>query len=204
MLYVFGEFELDTRKVELRKDEIVVSLEPQVFALLLLLVENSERMVSRDEVVEKVWDGRIVSESAISSRIKFARRALGDDGRSQRFIRTVHGQGFRFVADIKTIATQTASLAEPARPADQPEKPFHNSKPSIVVLPFRLLGAPGPHLAIADAIPHDLIAALSRLRWLFVIARGTSFRFRSPNLDIVQTGKALNAPRFWTLDQHFR
>ena len=117
MLYLFDEFELDTRKVELRQGGIVVPLEPQVFALLLLLVENSERMVSKDEIVEKIWDRRAVSDSAITSRIKFARRALGDDGKSQRFIRTLHGQGFRFVADIKNVCGPFFSTRRAGRAA---------------------------------------------------------------------------------------
>ena len=104
MIYLFDEFELDRSKVELRRNGTTVPVEPQVFALLLLLAENRERLVSRDEVIEKVWDGRIISESALDSRIKSARRALGDDGKAQRFIRTIHGKGFRFVAELKEAA----------------------------------------------------------------------------------------------------
>ncbi|MDH5310101.1 MAG: transcriptional regulator, partial [Gammaproteobacteria bacterium] len=99
MIYRFGSFELDLGKVELRSDGQPHPLEPQVFALLAFLVEHRERLVSRDEIFEKVWDRRVVSDSALSSRIKSVRKALGDDGKSQRFIKTVHGQGFRFVAD---------------------------------------------------------------------------------------------------------
>src|SRR5690606_34077201 len=99
MLYRFGHFELDTARVELRTGGETRPLERQVFAVLTLLVENSDRMVSKDELVEKVWEGRVVSESAIASRIKSARKALRDDGKSQRFIRTIHGRGFRFAAE---------------------------------------------------------------------------------------------------------
>jgi len=93
MLFRFGDFELDTTRVELRSGGDAVPVEPQVFALLALLVENRERLVSRDEIIEKVWDGRVVSEAAVASRIKSARQALGDDGKAQRCIRTIHGQG---------------------------------------------------------------------------------------------------------------
>ena len=99
MIYRFAGFELDLAAVELRADGKIVSLEPQVFALLALLVENRERLVSKDELVEKVWDGRIVSDAAVASRVKSARQALGDDGKSQHFIKTIHGQGYRFVVD---------------------------------------------------------------------------------------------------------
>ena len=99
MIYRFGSFELDTAKVELRSGGEICSVEPQVFALLALLVDNRERLVSKDEIIEKVWDGRVVSEAAVASRIKSARKALGDDGKTQQFIKTIHRQGLRFVAD---------------------------------------------------------------------------------------------------------
>ncbi len=108
MIYRFGQFELDMARVELRADGEPCPLEPQVFALLALLVENRERLVSRDEIFEKVWDGRVVTDSALASRIKSARKALGDDGKAQRFIRTIHGQGFRFVADVDVERARSA------------------------------------------------------------------------------------------------
>src|SRR5688572_17609387 len=111
MIYTFDEFELDLATVELRVDGEVQSVEPQVFALLVLLVENSERLVSKDEIIEKVWDGRIVSDAAVASRVKSARQALGDDGKSQRFIKTIHGQGYRFVAQAK-ISRGAGAAAE--------------------------------------------------------------------------------------------
>jgi DNA-binding winged helix-turn-helix (wHTH) protein len=99
MIYRFTPCEIDIDQVELRREGVRVAVEPQVFALLRLLVENRERLVSKDEIIDTVWGGRIVSESALSSRIKFARQALGDDGAAQCWIRTVHGHGFRFVGD---------------------------------------------------------------------------------------------------------
>src|SRR5580700_1090630 len=101
MIYRFGPFELDMAKVELRSGDKICCLEPQVFGLLALLVENRERLVSKEEVIDKVWDGRVVSDAAVASRVKSARRALGDTGKSQRFIRTIHGRGYRFVADAR-------------------------------------------------------------------------------------------------------
>src|SRR5688500_4253882 len=102
MLHRFGACSLDTETCELRRDGTVVPLEPQVLALLRLLIENRERLVGKDEIVKRIWDGRIVSEAAIASRVKSARRAIGDDGRAQRMIRTVHKLGFRFVAQVET------------------------------------------------------------------------------------------------------
>ena len=197
MIYRFGSFELDVAKVELRSDGEVLPLEPQVFALLAFLVEHRERLVSRDEIIEKVWDGRVVSDSALSSRVKSARKALGDDGKAQHFIRTIHGQGFRFVAEVRTERPQ--SPAEPAgamrleSAASVPPLAAADpaSRPSIAVLPFRLVGDTGPYAAIADALPHDLIMELSRLRWLFVTARGSSFRLRDPDPDLHDVGRLL-------------
>jgi TolB-like protein len=181
MIYRFERFELDLARGELRAGGEPRPVEPQVFALLAMLVENRERLVSRDELIEKVWDGRIVSDAAVASRVKSARQALGDDGEAQRFIRTVHRKGFRFVAEVKTVhdAVVPAAAPEPVQ------------RPSIAVLPLRLVGDPGRHAAIADALPHDLIVELSRLRWLLVTARGSSFRLREAATDVTEVGRLL-------------
>lgn len=195
MLYQFENCVIDTEKVELRRDGAEVALEPQVFSLLLLLVENRERLLTKEEIIEKIWDGRFVSDSAVASCVKSARRAVGDDGTAQRIIRTVHGRGFRFVAKASVLAAASASLPrEKARESREELLPGSaNARPSIAILPFRLLGRPENMEAIADAVPHELITALSRLRWLFVIARASTFRFRSTEPDVVDIGKALGA-----------
>lgn len=194
MSYLFEKFSLDPDKFELKKEGKLVSLEPQVFLLLKLLVENSDRMISKDEIIREIWDGKFVTDASISNRIKFARIAVGDDGKSQNIIRTVHGQGFRFVAEVFNMLSESA--AKPALPigvvpTDAPENPVKNEKPSIVVLPFQVLGGSEACRVLADAVPHDLIQALSRLRWLFVIARGSAFRFRSTVQDPLVVGKSL-------------
>lgn len=196
MRYVFNNFELDPDKFELRNSGELVPLEPQVFSLLTLLVANNERMVPKDEIMEKIWGGRAVSDSSIASRVKLARHALEDNGTTQHSIRTVHGRGFRFVAAVSTRAEHQAGQI--TAPGADPSfgKPDANSeassKPSIAVLPFQLIGTPENHGAIADAIPHEIIQALSRLRWLLVIARGSAFQFRAPDPDVREIGKVLN------------
>jgi TolB-like protein len=188
MVYRFGTFELDLARVELYADGQLRSLEPQVFALLALLIENRERLISKEEIIEKVWDGRVISDSAIASRIKSARKALGDDGKNQRYIKTIHGQGFRFVAHARVSHTDVVvrTQATPATLiADLP------SRPSIAVLPFRLIGDAERCTAIADGLPHELISELSRLRWLFVTARGSSFRLRGSEADMTDIGRLL-------------
>jgi TolB-like protein len=188
MIYSFGQFEFDIGRVELRCDGVAVAVEPQVFALLHLLIENRDRMVSKDEIVEKIWSGRFISDAAIASRIKSARQAVGDDGRAQAIIRTIHGRGFSFVAEVVAGSASPAVAAAPAAaPVTAPDPDMlRQSRPSIAVLPFRPASGADWELRIADALPHDLISALSRLHWLFVISRGSSFRFRSPETALAE------------------
>jgi TolB-like protein len=199
MIYHFGPFELDVATVELREGDKVCNLERQVFALLTLLVENRERLVSKEEIVDKVWDGRVVSDAAIASRVKSARQALGDTGKSQRFIRTIHGQGYRFVADVRasrgTAAAQaTAVCTEPVDAEDTTNSHMHldkPSRPSLAVLPFRVVGDRGRYAALAVALPDELITELSRLRWLFITARASSFRLQASDIEFREVGALL-------------
>lgn len=109
MRYRFSTFELDTEKHEFRADGELFALEPQVFDVLRHLVENHDRMVGRDELIDAVWDGRIVSEATISARINAVRRALGDSGKAQDFVKTIPRRGFRFVASVEVDGASTAS-----------------------------------------------------------------------------------------------
>ncbi|HEX6866120.1 MAG TPA: winged helix-turn-helix domain-containing protein, partial [Caulobacteraceae bacterium] len=187
MIYRFGDYSLDARRHELRRGGETVPIEPQVMALLRLLIDNRDRLVTRDEIIESVWNGRIVSEAAISSRIKSARQAIGDDGAAQRLIRTMPKLGFRFVGEVEAPVEPRAAVAEAPDEAHEPA-----ARPSIAVLPFETLGAAGPLAGLGEALPHDLIAALSRLRWLFVIARGSSFQFRGERARAETVRAALN------------
>lgn len=115
MTYRFESFELDTDRYELRRDGRPIAVEPQVFSVLTMLVENRHRMVPREEIIETVWSGRAVSDSVLSSRIKSARQALDDDGNAQRLIKTVHGQGFRFVGEVESTSAAPASAPTAAQ-----------------------------------------------------------------------------------------
>lgn len=180
MLLTFGDFVLDTQRAQLRCADVPVSLEPQVFDLLVHLALNAGRLVSRAELTEAVWHGRIVSDAAIDSRVRSARLAIGDDERTERWLRTVRGRGWVLEVPVTPATLEPATPAGPeegaAGQADVPADPI-GGRPSIAVLPFAAIGEAGRFAAIGDALPHDLIAALSRLRWLFVIARASSFRF---------------------------
>lgn len=191
MIYRFGDFELDLARFELRAGGSVRPVEPQVFALLALLVANRERVVSRDEIIEKVWEGRVVSDSAVDSRIKSARKALGDDGAAQRIIKTLPRKGFRFLAEASVAKADTLVVVGDAKPvAAPPAGP--GDRPSLAVLPFRYVGLPGPYAALADGLPHELIADLARLHWLFITARESSFRLRGADSDAGQIGRLLD------------
>ncbi len=181
MIYRFDAFEIDIAAQELRSDGKALSVEPQVFALLAYLVENRDRVVSRDDILTAVWHGRIVSEAALSSRVKAARQAIGDDGQAQRLIKTVHKRGFRFVGDVEVAEPKATAPAAPIVETSEsqssaivPGVTSVHGGPSIVILPFHTIGE---GQLLAEGLAHDLITRLGRTRWLFVIARGSAFRF---------------------------
>jgi len=119
-LWRFDGFVLDTQRYELRHGDEVVRVEPQVFDVLTQLVRNRERCVTKEELFDAVWGGRFVGEAALTSRIKAARRALGDDGESQRYIRTVRGRGYQFVGTV--VDDAPAAVQEP-EPQEEPPPP---------------------------------------------------------------------------------
>lgn len=189
MAWTFGDFRLDPEQFQLTCGGVPVRLEPQVLTLIIHLVENRHRMVSKDALATAVWNGTPVSDASISSRIRSARHAVHDDGSRQRVIQTVHGRGFRFIAEV----TETAVARVESKSLKQGFLSADLSRPSVAVLSFRPLGVM-PDLAIlAEAIPHEIIQALSRMRWLTVIARGSSFRFRGPDTTLDLIGTALGA-----------
>lgn len=122
-MYRFGEFELDLRLFELRHDGAACAMEPQVFDVLSYLVRNHDRMVPKDELIEHVWPEKYVSEAALASRVMAARKVLGDTGREQRFIKTVHGRGFRFVGNVRVEGDAAAGDAESGTTEDPQAEP---------------------------------------------------------------------------------
>ncbi len=180
----FDPFDLDTDRAELRTASGPVKLEPKVFRLLRLLVENNERVISKDEMIAAVWAGRFISDAAVSTALKAVRKALGDDGDRQEFIRTVRGVGHRFVAPVRIRPTEVAISG----PTPQAERPVvadgRGDRPTVAVLPFSRSGLPDGFASLGDAIPADIISSLARLRWLRVIARESTFRFRNADVDL--------------------
>jgi DNA-binding winged helix-turn-helix (wHTH) protein/tetratricopeptide (TPR) repeat protein len=188
MIYRFDMFTLDLSLGQLSRDGEEIAIEPRAFALLSYMVENRGRLISKDELVEKIWGGRIITDTAISTLIKTARRALDDDGKTQRLIRTVHGRGFRFAGTVEEAVP--AEVRQDPAPDDAHFEAAQEvgEQPSIAVLPFRQIGQTEIFGAIADAVPSELISSLSRLRWLKVVARGSTFRFRdeTPDMDVIR------------------
>jgi len=198
MKYQFNEFTLDTKRFELRKSDMPLHCEPQVIELLALLVANHERMVSKEEINQTIWHGRVVSEAALSSRIKMLRQLLGDDGRKQAFIRTVHKRGFRFVATVfsdEQVLASAAELASGIQPIERRAKPAVKlnlvRNPAVVILPFSNLSSEAGHEYLADGISTDIIAHLAKHRWLDVVARNTAFGFKGRAVDICAIGTEL-------------
>jgi TolB-like protein len=194
--FVFEDYVLDQERRELTLRGEVVTVGPQVFDLLLQLVSNHERVVSKDDLLKAVWAGRIVSESTITSHINAVRKAIGDTGEEQRLVRTVARKGYRFVGQLKvdgTDATRQPDAPDIAAPAlvDPPSTLSLPDKPSITVLPFHNLSGDPEQEYFADGMVEDIIAALSRIRWLFVIARNSSFTYKGRAVDVKGVGQEL-------------
>jgi len=197
--YFFDSYALDPDRRELREDGVLRALEPQVFDLLVYLIVNRDRVVSRDDMLAAVWKGRIVSESTLSSRINAARTAIGDDGNEQRLIKTIIRKGVRFVGEVLEKApTPTLKGAAPFDQSIDPENeivaaqlPALPNKPSIAVLPFQNMSGDPEQEYFADGIADEILIALSRFRELFVIARTSSFTYKGKAVDVRQIGREL-------------
>ena len=196
MQFLFGDHTLDDDRRELRRGAESIAVEPQVFDLLIYLVQNRDRVVSKDDLIASVWGGRIVSDSTLTSRINAARKAVGDSGGSQKVIRTIARKGLRFVGDVEVrfdvdepadghvqsnpdvVSAAPAALALPDRPA-------------IAVLPFVNMSGEPEQEYFSDGISEDIITALSKLRWFFVIARNSSFIYKGKSVHLKQIADEL-------------
>jgi TolB-like protein/tetratricopeptide (TPR) repeat protein len=194
--FVFKDCVLDPERRELTRGSEPIAVGPQVFDLLLYLVQNREHVVSKDSLLDAVWGGRIVSESTLTSHINAVRKAIGDSGDEQHLVKTVPRKGFRFVGDVRE-AKNSKGLAPPGDIG--PTKSEESStpaltlpdKPSIAVLPFQNLSGDPEQDYFADGVVEDIITEFSRVRWLFVIARNSSFTYRGRAVDVKQVGREL-------------
>lgn len=197
MQFVFEDYLLDLDRRELSRGADAIATGPQAFDLLVYLVRNRERVVGKDDLLDAVWDGRIVSESTLTSHINAVRKAVGDNGEEQRLIRTIARKGFRFVGDVREIRSSNGFGALRTGILNSDEPPAHAlalpDKPSIAALPFLNLSDDPEQEYFADGIVEDIISALSRIGWLFVISRNSSFTYKGRAVDVKQVGRELGA-----------
>jgi TolB-like protein len=194
MLFTFGKCSIDCARRELRREGELVAIEPQVFDVLVYLIQHRDRVVSRDDLLASVWGGRIVSESTLSSRINSARSAIGDSGEQQHWIRTIARKGVRFIGEVQEQGSGSPTAgAQPVapRPSLIAGSPALPDKPSIAVLPLVNISGDPEQEYFSDGITEDIITALSRLRWFFVIARNSAFAYQGRRVDVRQVGREL-------------
>src|SRR6266852_5091850 len=194
MQFLFSDQMLDTDRRELCRGSHRVAIEPQVFDVLVYLMENRDHVVSKDDLIAAVWDGRIVSESTLTSRINAARKAIGDSGRDQKLIRTIARKGFRFVGTLRSQPAESPDDADhPANEISESSRPMLSplDRPAIAVLSFTNMSGEPEQEYFSDGISEDIINALSKLRWFYLIARNSSFIYKGKAVHIKQVGDEL-------------
>ena len=190
----FAGFEIDIPRRELRRGNELVSIEPQVFDLLVHLVRNHDRIVTKDELIETVWKGRAISEAALSSRISAARRAVGDSGAEQTLIRTLNKRGFRFVEAVQAAGKMPIPVAQRCSRRRPDSSAFTwSDRASIAVLPFHNISGDPEQEFLADGITEDITTGLSRQQWFSVVDRNSTFACRGEAVDIRKLACELGA-----------
>lgn len=189
MIYRFDEFSINTGLYELSRQDQPLPLEPLAFDLLVYLIQHRDRVVARDELLDKLWPGKVVTDAALAARMKDTRKAIGDSGQRQQFIKTIHGRGYQFVAEIESPEpTESISIFEQIDSGQRLEFP---AIPSIAVLPFanETLDPEDEYLSngVTDAIRYGL----TRFRELFVMGRSSSVGFRNTTVELTQIGRLL-------------
>jgi TolB-like protein len=191
--YFFEDYSFDTDRRELRRGPGVIPTTPQVFDLLDFLIRNRDRVVSKDDLISAIWNGRIVSDAALTTRLNAARAAIGDDGEKQRLIKTLPRKGFRFVGVVRVEERpKTTSARLAAQNDDTAQMPFSPPHLSIVVLPFTNLSGDPEQDYFVDGVTESLTTDLSRIRGSFVIGRHTAFTYKGKAVDLKQIGRDLN------------
>jgi TolB-like protein len=194
--YLFEDYALDTDRRELRRGADVLAVTPQAFDLLHYLIRNRERVVSKDDLIAAIWNGRVVSDSALTTRLNVARSAIGDSGEGQRLIRTLARKGLRFVGAVREESGPESTVvadicSKPAGAALVPP-----GRPSIAVLSFAHGSADPSEGFFGDAIAEGVLAELSKLRWLLVVACNSSFAVREGAAEVRQVSRELGVRYF--------
>lgn len=178
-LVAFGDVRFDARSGEIRHDQRAVQLTPRAASVLALLIERAQVLVTKQEMIDRVWGGRIVGDEALTSCIQELRRALDDDARQPRYIETRHRRGYRLVPAVKELA------------ASQPVASASVDKPSIAILPFGNLSPDPQHSYLADGLVEDMTTALSRFGLFFVVSRNSAFTYKGKTASVQEVGRAL-------------
>ncbi|WP_345947056.1 winged helix-turn-helix domain-containing protein [Bradyrhizobium sp. 174] len=192
MRYLFENFVLDTDRRELRRGLDLVPTAPQVFDLLDHLIRHREHVVTKDDLISAVWNGRIVSDAALTTRVNAARAAIGDNGDKQRLVKTLPRKGFRFVGTVHEGQSADTGSSNSALNEDTAQRPFSPAHLSIVVLPFTNLSGDAEQEYFADGVTESLTTDLSRISGSFVIGRHTAFTYKGKSIDLQQIGRELN------------
>ena len=182
MRYLFEGFALDADRRVLRRQHETIAMEPQVFDLLVHLIRRRHAVVSKDELITEIWKGRCVSDSALDARISAARLAVRDSGAEQRLIKTFPRRGVRFVGTV-------VEEAPPAGARDEASGPPLPDRPSLAVLPFANMSSDPEQDYFVDGMVEDIVTGLSRIKWLFVIARNSSFAYKGTRPNVRDVGR---------------
>jgi TolB-like protein len=186
--YLFEDFEFDTDRRELQRGTDVIAVAPKVFDLLNYLIDNRERVVSKDDLIKAVWEGRVISDVALTTRLNAARNAIGDSGEKQRLIKTLPRRGFRFIGAVDEVLGKAGATVASGSPRSVL---VHSDKPSLVVLPFTNLSPDSEQEYFVDGVTESLTTDLSRLIGIFVIGRNTAFSYKGKHVDLKQVGREL-------------
>ncbi len=187
MIYRSGNFSLDTQSFAFTRDGQSIAIEPQVFDLLVYLMDNCDRVVGRDELLEQLWNGRIVTDNALNGRLKIARKAIGDDGRQQRIIKTVPRRGYQFIADVEIDSPAKTESSDLLTNSDA-----LSGKPSIAVLPLEYLGDDPGRDYLASGLAQEITANLCRYRDLLVINRESINLISADDRDLRRLAEELD------------
>lgn len=180
----FGDYQFDRGAGQLWRGGEEIKLAPRASALLAALAERSMQVLTKAELIDRLWDGKAVGDDALTSCVKELRRALGDDPQNPRFVETRHRRGYRLLLPVAPAATESAT-PERALP------PPLSDKMSVAVMPFDNMSGDSEQEYFIDCITEDIITELSRFRHLFVIARNSSFVYKGKSVDVRQVAREL-------------
>jgi adenylate cyclase len=192
LFYLFEDFGLDTDRRELYRGASPMPVEPKVFDLLEYVIRNRDRVVSKDDLIAAIWNGRIVSESALTTCINAARSAIGDNGETQRLIRTLPRKGIRFVGSVREKEGRPPAVAPgDAGTGSSRQTIALPDKPTIAVLPFTNMSGDPEQEYFSDGITEDIITDLSKVSTLSVLSRNTTFTLKGKAVEIREIAQRL-------------